>query len=332
MALTKPKVVFIFTGGTISMKIDRATGGAVPALSGAEILSYDPALAEWADIETIDYGRYPGPHMTPHHMWELQVLVRRAMKRKDVTGVVITHGTDTLEETAYFLDLQHTSEKPVVLVGAMRNTSLLSYDGPANLRAALRTAIAPASRSRGVLVVLNQVIHAASAAAKQDTQALETFASPVFGPLGIVEADRVVYTRQLERRTVLNAPRCEERVALLLMHAGAEGRLVEHCVRDGARGLVIEGTGNGNVPPAVVPAIQQALDAKVAVLLASRCPQGRVLDTYAYAGSGHDLRQRGVLLAGFLNGQKARVLLMLALGKTSSLKTLRQLVEAGLYD
>jgi L-asparaginase len=332
MGSKKPRVLFIFTGGTISMKVDPVTGGAVPAMSGAEILAFDPGLAELADIEVLDYGRLPGPHVTPTHMWELSRLVRKAVARDEIQAVVITHGTDTLEETAYFLELQHTSPKPVVFVGAMRNSSLLSYDGPANLRAALRTAIDEESMAMGVLVVLNQMIHAAAWATKADTQALETFRSPVFGPLGMVEADRVLFQRRLLGRTVIDARRYEPRVDLIVMHAGADGRFIEHAVSCGARGLVVEGTGNGNVPPAAVPAIQQALDAGVTVVIASRCAQGRVLDTYAYPGSGHDLRTRGVLFAGLQNGAKARILLMLALGKTTHPRRLRHLVEAGGYS
>jgi L-asparaginase len=314
------------------MKVDAATGGAVPALGGAEILAFDPALEELAEIDVLDYGRLPGPHVTPAHMWELSRIVRKAVARPEIAGVVITHGTDTLEETAFFLDLQHTSPKPVVFVGAMRNSSLLSYDGPANLRAALRTAISPHAQSNGVLIVLNQTVHAAAWATKSDTQALETFESPVFGPLGFVEADRVVFERRLRHRTVIGAKRYEPRVDLFVMHSGADGRFLTHAVRDGARGMVIEGTGNGNVPPAAVPAIQQALDQNVAVLIATRCARGRILDTYAYAGSGHDLRQRGVLFAGWQNAAKARVLLMLALGKTTNRAKLRELVEGGGYQ
>ena len=313
------------------MKVDAASGGAMPALGGAEILAYDPGLAELAEIEVLDYGRLPGPHVTPAHMWELSRIVRRAVARQEIAGVVITHGTDTLEETAFLLDLQHTSPKPVVLVGAMRNASLLSYDGPANLRAALRVVLAPAAAGMGVLVVMNQTIHAAAWATKTDTQALDTFQSPVFGPLGMVETDRVLFQRRLAARTVIDARRYEPRVDLVLMHAGADGRFVDHAVATGARGLVIEGTGTGNVPPAAVPAVQRALDAGVAVVMASRCGQGRVIDNYAFAGSGHDLRLRGAMFAGWQNGAKARILLMLALGKSRDLRRVREMVEAGGY-
>lgn len=327
----KPKVLIIFAGGTIAMKNDPVTGGAVPALTGQETLAFDPWLDKFATIETHEYGQLPGPHITPRHMWELHLLVRQAVARRDITGVVITHGTDTLEETAFFLDLQHNSPKPVVVVGAMRTSSVLSFDGPANLRAAVKTAIAPESRGRGVLVVLNQRIHAASYATKSDTQALDTFQSPLFGPLGMVEADGVLYARRLERRAVLNAPRFAEPVDLVMAYTGADSRLLDYALRGGTRGIVIEGTGTGNVPPTMLPGIQRALDAGLPVVLSSRCAQGRVLDTYAYSGSGHDLRRRGVLFAGLLNGQKARILLMLALGKAKGSAALKKLIEADTY-
>jgi L-asparaginase len=326
-----PRVLFIFTGGTISMKIDPVTGGAVPALSGREILSFDPALEDLAEIEVIDFGRLPGPHWTPEKMWELSELTRTQLERPDVDGIVITHGTDTLEETAYFVDLRHRSEKPIAFVGAMRNTSELSFDGPANLRAALRTVVEPDARGQGVLVVLNMLIHAASAATKNDTQALETFTSPVFGPLGMVDADRVLFARSLPRRASIDAPGFEARVDLLVTYAGFDGRFIDASRESEARGLVLEGTGRGNLPPAAIPALDRFLKAGLPVVLSTRCPQGRVLDTYAYEGSGYDLRQRGVMFSGALPGPKARVQLMLALGATRDPLELKHLIEQGRY-
>ena len=315
MAHPKPRVLIIFTGGTISMKADPASGAAVPGLSIEQTLAFDPWLDQFATIERHEFGQLPGPHVTPAHMWQLHQLVKKAVARRDLTGVIITHGTDTLEETAFFLDLQHTSPKPVVVVGAMRTSSVLSFDGPANLRAAVKTAIAKEARNRGVLVVLNQRIHAASYATKSDTQALDTFQSPLFGPLGMVEADRVLFARSLEHRVTLNAPRYVEPVDLVMAYTGADGRLIEHALTSGARGIVIEGTGTGNVPPTMIPAIQKALDQGVPVVLSSRCAQGRVLDTYGYAGSGHE----------------ARILLMLALGKARNQRELKKRIEGEIY-
>ena len=326
-----PRVLFIFTGGTISMKIHPETGGAVPALSGREILSFDPELASLADIEVIDFGRLPGPHWMPARMWELSELTHAQLARPDVDAIVITHGTDTLEETAYLVDLRHQSPKPIAFVGALRNTSELSFDGPANLRAALRTVIEPDARGQGVFVVMNMLIHAASAATKTDTQALESFTSPVFGPLGLVDSDRVLFARAVPRRAFIDTAHLVPEVELLVSYAGFDGRLLDAARQMGTRGLVIEGTGRGNVPPESLPAIDRCLAAGLPIVLSTRCPQGRVLDTYAYPGSGYDLRKRGVLFAGALPGPKARVHLMLAMGATADPLELKALIEQGRY-
>jgi L-asparaginase len=325
------KVLLVFTGGTIGMRHDPATGGAIPALGPAELIDHDPALQSLAELEVIEFGRFPGPHMTIERMWAVSELLREHLQRPDLTGAIVTHGTDTLEETAYLLDLRHTSEKPVAVVGAMRTISEPGFDGPANLSAAIRTVISPRARGQGVFVVLNQMIHAASEATKTDTQKLETFQSPVFGPLGLVDMDKVIFGRHLVARPVIETTRIEPRVDLVHMYAGADSRFMDFARQSGARGIVIEGTGRGNVPPDAVPGIQRALDAGLPVVLATRCAHGRVLDAYAYPGSGHDLRMRGVLLAGSLNAPKARIKLMLALGKTSDRDQLRALMEADEY-
>ena len=322
-----PRVLFLFTGGTISMKFDPATGGAVPALSGHEILAFDPGLASLAEPEVIDFGRFPGPHMTPDRAWAVSDLLIKQLGRADIDAAIVTHGTDTLEETAYLCDLRHRSEKPVAFAGAMRNSSELSFDGPANLRAALRTVLSAEARGQGVFVVLNQFVHAASEVTKTDAQMIETFQSPMFGPLALVDADRVVWARRLVSRTVIETNALEPHVDLIYVHAGSDSRFIDFARESGTRGIVIAGTGRGNVPPSVLPGIQRALDAGLHVLIASRCPRGRVLDTYAYEGSGHDLRKRGVLFAGTLPAHKARVKLMLALGRTCDQAHLRRLIE-----
>ncbi len=324
-------VLFLFTGGTIAMRTDPVSGAAVPALAGEEILSFDPEMARVCTPVVVDYGCFPGPHITPERMWQISEILERELQREEIAGAVITHGTDTLEETAYFLDLRHHSPKPVVLVGAMRNSSELSYDGPANLRAAVRVAMDPASRDQGVMVVLNETIHAAAEVTKSDTQAVETFVSPVFGALGIVDEDRVLFGRRSLLRDPINTLACEYRVDLIEAFAGADSRFIDHALATGAQGLVINGMGRGNVPPPMIPGIQRALDAGLPVVLASRCVQGRILDTYGYEGSGRDLRQRGILFAGTLSGAKARLRLMLALGLTRDRTQIGLLMERWAY-
>lgn len=323
------RVLVVFTGGTISMKVDRATGGAVPALSGEEILAYDPELRAMADLDVVDFGRYPGPHMNPSRMFELSELLRARLAEPGIDGAVVTHGTDTLEETAYLTDLRHDSEKPVAFVGAMRNSSELSFDGPANLRAGVRTVIDGGARGQGVFVVLNQLAHAASEATKTDTQQVDTFQSPVFGPLGYVDADGMVWARRLVRRQVISGGRLEPAVELLRMYAGFGSRMFDMLVDSGVKGIVVEGTGRGNVPPEALPGVRRAIDAGVAVAVSTRCHHGRVLDTYAYEGSGRDLREMGAWFCGWLPGHKARIKLMLALGAGGGMAAARRLMEEG---
>jgi L-asparaginase len=321
----KPRVLIVFTGGTISMRIDPQTGGAVPALSGEEIVSRVPGLADEAQLTLEDYARLPGPHVTPHWMWRLRDHVAKALDAPDVDGIVLTHGTDTLEETAFLLDLTLRSDKPVVFCGAMRTVSEPGWDGPANLLGAVRTAVHPDARGRGVLVVVGESVHAASEASKWHAQALAAFRSP-HGPVGAVERDRVTFHRPPFRGPHLAATRLVSEVDLHTMAAGVDDGLIRASLARGARGLVIEATGCGNVPPAVVPGLRAALAAPVPVLLVSRCPEGGVVPAYGYEGGGRMLRDMGIIMGGEIPGPKARILLMAALGLTSDIAELRALL------
>ncbi len=294
------------------MRIENESGGAVPKLSGAEILAQVPGLEIIAELETIDFARLPGPHWTPELMLELAQAVRA--KLTTANGVVITHGTDTLEETAYALDLLLQSDKPVVFVGAMRNSSELSWDGPANLKAAIRVAASTEARALGVLVVMNEELIAAGEVTKTHTEKTDTFQSRDFGALGMVDKDQVIVARRPARREHIATDCIESRVEIVKIYAGADGKFIDFAVAEGARGLVIESLGRGNVTPLALAAIKRAIAQEVPVVITSRCPRGRVLDTYAYEGGGKQLTQAGAILGGWLPSHKARVKLMLALG------------------
>src|SRR5262245_20233031 len=185
----------LFTGGTIAMRLDPATGAVVPALGAGDILAEVPAIKDVAEFESEDFSRLPGPHVTPEQMWRLARRAAAWLERPDVDGLVITHGTDTIEETAFLLDLLLTSDKPVVLVGAMRTVSDVSWDGPGNLLAAARVAACPAARGYGVLVVMDEQILPAREVRKVHTEAAGSFATPEFGPLGVVDAGTVMFRR-----------------------------------------------------------------------------------------------------------------------------------------
>jgi L-asparaginase len=323
----KHRLAMFFTGGTISMRFDPATGGAVPALSGEEIIAQVPGLDEIADFDVIDFGKWPGPHVTPLRMMELARAAREKLADESIAGAVVTHGTDTLEETAYLLDLVLNEEKPVVFVGAMRNSSELSWDGPGNLRSAVRVAVDQQARGLGVIVAMNDQLIAAAEATKTHTESTDTFQSRDFGPLGIVDKDRVIVTRRPVEREHIITDRIEERVEVIKMVAGADGRFINFAIDDGARGLVIEGLGRGNVTVAALPAIERAINAGLPVVITSRCPRGRVLDTYAYEGAGRQLRKMGAILGGMLPSHKARIKLMLELGAGYGVERIRESFE-----
>lgn len=314
------------------MRYDETIGAAVPMFSGREIVDKIPGLEAIADFEIDDFAMLPGPHMTPAKMLELAEHVNQLTARPEIDGIVITHGTDTLEETAFLLDLVLDTPKPVVMVGAMRTSSDPGWDGPANLTEAMRVAACEAARERGVMVALSSTIHAATEVTKMHTESLEAFRSPDFGPLGFVERDRVLFYRHPLRRMHVAATELADPVWVLKLHAGADDRLLQWCLEQGARGMVLEGLGRGNVPPAVLPGVGRAIDSGIPVVLVSRCPSGRVLDVYGYPGGGKELRRRGAIFGGFLSGAKARLALMAALGAGWSVEQIQHLFETDLYD
>lgn len=190
------KIIAVTTGGTIAMKLDPKTGGLVPAVSGEDLLAAVPALQSVAKIEVVEESNVPSGHITPQMMFDLAKTIDKLAQRPDVDGFVVTHGTDTLEETAYMLDMTLHTEKPVCVTGAMRGASDTSWDGPGNILAAVKTAASDDAVGQGVLVVLNDVIHAAREVTKTHSVNTDTFQSPWWGPIGHVYFDRVVFKRK----------------------------------------------------------------------------------------------------------------------------------------
>ncbi|GMQ57538.1 asparaginase [Vallitalea sediminicola] len=325
------KVALIFTGGTISMMVDERLKAAIPALSDKDIISKVSGIEKMAQIEVIHYGAYPGPHIVPNMMLDIARVTNELLSRGDIEGVVITHGTDTLEETAYFLDLIIDSEKPVVVTGSMRNGSELGYDGPANLAASICTVCSEESKNKGVLVVMNNQVNAADEVTKTHTLSLDTFQSMDFGPLGIVDSDQVIYYRDRKKASKITTEKIENRVALIKAVAGLGSVFIDYLVDNNYRGIVIEALGRGNVPPTMLKGIKRAIDLDIPVVIVSRCAKGRVLDSYGYKGGGRQLRDMGVVLGDNLSGQKARIKLMIVLGVTKDVGEVRQIFEKDLY-
>ncbi len=311
--MQKPKVCIIFTGGTISMTVDENIGAAIPTLSGEQILSMVYNIDKLAQIEIINFCEIPGPHMTFDKLFELKQIILDKLAQDDISGVIVTHGTDTLEETAYFLELTIDNTKPIVVVGAMRNSSELGYDGPSNLAAAVCTASSAKARNKGVLVVLNNEVNLASEVTKTNTLSLDTFRSP-YGPVGIIDNNDLILYRDIARRQYIEADKIERRVDLIKAVMDMDDRLIKFAVDSGARGIVIEGLGRGNLPVKMIAGIKYALSIGVTVVIVSRCNAGRVFESYGYEGGGKELATLGAIMGGEMRGPKARIKLMLALG------------------
>ncbi|MBN1299907.1 MAG: asparaginase [Melioribacteraceae bacterium] len=320
-------ILIIFCGGTFSMKIDKETGGAVPHYHGDELLKLIPGINEIANISMYEFGMYPGPHMTPELMMELSKKVKEFINRDDVDGIVITHGTDTLEETAYLLDLTIKTYKPIVVIGAMKTSSEPDWDGPKNLTDAIHIINNKNSENLGVLVCLNGEINAASEVTKTHTEDIETFHSLDFGALGFVDRDVVFFNRAPRKLEAIETNEINSNVHLIKVYAGMDEKYFIYAADQGIDGLVIEAMGVGNVPPKAFEGIKYVVSKNIPVVLVSRCPAGETLDIYGYPGAGKWLKKAGVIFTDYLNGQKARIKLMLCLGLTKDIKRLRELIE-----
>lgn len=306
------------------MKIDETTGGAVPHFSGNALIEMMPDISRLAKISIYDFGKYPGPHMTPELMLKLSKDIQAFIEKDHPDGIVVTHGTDTLEETAYLLDLTIKTEIPIVVIGSMKNSSEPDWDGPRNLKDAISICLNQNSRDLGVLVCLNGEINAASEVTKTHTDNIETFHSLDFGALGFVDRGRVFFNRLPKKLEHILTDNINPNVDLLKVYAGMDDKFFRYSVESGTDGIVVEAMGVGNVPPAAFEGIKFAREKGVPVVLVSRCPAGETLDIYGYPGAGKWLSKIGVVFSDYLNGQKARIKMMLALGVTKDLEKLKE--------
>jgi len=308
------RVAVIFTGGTISMRVDPLAGGNVPSLSGADILARSPGLDRVARVMSIDLGRTPASHFTFGQLFQIADAIRTAQHDPAIDGVVVVQGTDVIEETAFFWDLLLDPGKPVVVTGAMRSASEADDDGPANLRDAVRCAGERGLRGEGVVVVLAGSIDPADDVTKTHASALDTFRSLNDGPLGSVGPDGVRIVRQRSRRRHVAATVAAERVRLLVAHVAMDGSLVDAALAAGTDGLVVEATGAGNTSASLLEAAVRAMAMGIPVVLTTRCPAGAAGTGYAFSGGGATWVRAGAMLAGTLTGPKARIALALGLG------------------
>ncbi len=323
-----PTVVILSTGGTIASTQSEEEGGFAASLTGDQLVAAVPGLDQVARIEVQEVVNVGSTNMTPALWLEVSRRATAALARPEVSGVLVTHGTDTMEETAYFLDLTVAGPKPVILVGAMRAASEWDADGPRNLLNAARVAVSPEARGMGTMVVLNGEIHAAREVTKTHSLAVETFDTPQFGALGVVDPDAVrFYRAPLRRQTIEMPPNVVlPTVDIIPNYAGSDGRLIRGLLKEGpVDGLVVDASGAGNIAGALFQAVREARARGIMVVVTSRTHGGRVLPLYAGGGGGTTLQEIGCIFADNLSAQKARVLLMAALTRTDDVDALREI-------
>jgi len=308
------RVAVVFTGGTISMTVDPAAGGNVPTLDGAAILARTPGLEAIADVVPIDLSRTPASHFSFPGLFEIAGVIRNAQEDSAIDGVVVVQGTDTIEETAFLWDLVLDRPEPVVVTGAMRISSDAEYDGPRNLRDAIRTAASPELRDQGVVVVLDGSIDQADDVTKTDSQAFDTFKSLDVGPLGSVGEGGASLTRRRGRRRHVETDRAAEDVVLITAHVAMDGSILDAAATLRPAGIVVAATGAGNTSSPLLEAATRAMAAGSTVVLTTRCPAGAPSAAYAFRGGGATWVRAGAILAGHLGGPKARVALAAGLG------------------
>lgn len=320
------KILIIHTGGTISMSEDSQTGAVKPNEKNP-LLDKTDILNTWCDLIIEEPFHLPSPHITPKEMLQLKQLIDQYIAKEAIDGVVITHGTDTLEETAYFLDLTTQTNLPIVVTGAMRSSNEIGSDGLYNLVSSLKVAICDEARNKGVLVVLNDEIHTAVNVTKTHTSNVSTFQSPQYGPIGIVTKRGVIFHHAPTKQECHSITSLTKRVVLMKAHAGMDSSLLYAISDLQYDGVVIEALGQGNLPPATVPGIQLLLENNIPVVVVSRCFNGIAEDIYSYEGGGKQLKELGVIFCNGLNGQKARMKLLVVLESTNKMEEIETIFQ-----
>lgn len=301
------KILVLHTGGTISMQADQ--NGAVES-SPINPMTQVTSPLENIEVVSVDFLNLPSPHIQIDHMMMIYKKIREEASHFD--GFVITHGTDTLEETAYFLDTMSIPKMPIVMTGAMRSSNELGSDGIYNYRTALRVAADEKSADKGVLVVMNDEIHAAKYVTKTHTTNVSTFQTPTHGPLGLVTKREILFFKAADKRVRFDLQAINGVVPIIKSYADMDTILLDALVEAPISGLVIEALGAGNLPPASISAIKKLINKQLPIVLVSRCFNGIAEPVYAYDGGGIQLEELGVLFVKELNSQKARIKLLIA--------------------
>lgn len=323
--ILKKNILLIHTGGTISM-IEDTTGAVKPGRNNP-LTQGTEHLSSLANLIIEEPFHLPSPHITPKEMMRLKFILEEYGRNGDVDGAVITHGTDTLEETAYFLDLTCQADFPIVVTGAMRSSNEIGSDGLYNLISSIRVASSPEAIRQGVLVVLNDEIHTAVNVTKTHTSNISTFQSPQYGPLGIVTKRGVLFHHTPTKHESYDVQDINKNVYLIKAHAGMDSTLLNAILGLKVEGIVIEALGQGNLPPAALDGVNKFITNNIPVVIVSRSYAGIAQDVYGYKGGGKHLKEMGVIFSNGLNGQKARLKLLVALANTDKMEEIAEMFK-----
>lgn len=304
------KILVLHTGGTISMS--KENNGYVSLNNTNPLLQHEQLFQNKVTLCVESIFNLPSPHITLHHMLQLKQRIEQAQIDK-FDGVIITHGTDTLEETAYFLDITVKKTMPIVLTGAMRSSNEIGTDGLYNFISAIWTACSEDSKGKGVLVVMNDEIHAARYVTKTHTTNVATFRTPTFGPIGMIAKEQTFFATTIIEQEICDIKTIHGNVHLVKAYAGMDSHFLQLFDTQQTDGLVIEALGAGNLPPATLPTIQSMLNKHIPIVLVSRCANGIAEDIYDYEGGGVNLKKMGIIFSRGTNGPKARIRLLVAL-------------------
>lgn len=316
-AAGRPLVTVITTGGTIAQTVDPKTGLAVPSLGAEALLSAVPGLSDIAELKVVELMMIDSRDMQPAHWLQIAAAVRDAVADPATDGVVVVHGTDTMQDIGYFLQLTRSGQKPVVVTGSMRDASHPAPDGPRNLHDAVRQAADPDAAGRGVTLTLNGRIVTALRAGKHDAGNVDTFGDGVDSWIGTVEGNAVHWSARPDQRLVFPLPDALPQVPVVLDYPGSTGALLDAAAADPAtRGIVVVGFGIGNVSHPMYEAIARARAKGLPVLVSSRVASGRLRPAYGGEGGGSSLQALGAILSPINDPWKARIALMLALAES----------------
>ncbi|WP_323702317.1 asparaginase [Mammaliicoccus sp. Dog046] len=306
------RILVIHTGGTISMSEDKDTGK-VETNEEHPMYRHQAFIQSLGDITEINPFQVPSPHMNNEYIIKLKDIISQSIENNEYDAFVITHGTDTLEETAYLLDLTLDTELPIILTGAMRSSNEIGSDGLYNYVSALKVASSEDAKNKGVMVVFNDEIHTAKNVTKTHTSNTSTFQSPNYGPIGSVTKTNVTFHHQPFHNRKLPEIDPSIKIAIIKAHMDLSSDIFNFLVEQQYDGVIIEALGQGNMPPTALEGINNVLTAQIPVVMVSRSFNGVVEGTYAYDGGGYQLQQMGIILSNGLNGQKARLKLLVGL-------------------